>query len=120
MISALSACQAHQEKWYLQHPQALQEALSACPEQTPRGISCEHLKMLDRFVKELADELQQDPQAFGQKIMQLQMKITQLEATLHRSPAPQELKAVQVQLHNLNQELEHHMLAVRLLESPGG
>tara|TARA_B100000949_G_C14192359_1_gene412316 strand:+ start:645 stop:1028 length:384 start_codon:yes stop_codon:yes gene_type:complete len=117
LISLITACSSHSEKWYLNHPDALKKALSECPKQTPKGLSCKQLTLLYKAVTEYAVDLQTNPQAFGQEIIALQNKISELEKQLQESSGG-EKEGIQEKIDALNKKLDIYLTTVRLFESP--
>ena len=67
MMASLSvaACAAHDEHYYSLHPKALEEAIAACPQQAPKGVSCDQLKNIASQVNDLAYQLRLNPQDYG-------------------------------------------------------
>lgn len=68
VILGLTSCSAKNEHYYKSHPNELQQAIKACPERQPQGMSCEQLEALANRMNKLAYQLQLSPQGFGKKL----------------------------------------------------
>lgn len=101
--------------YYRLHPLALQAAFKACPESSPRGVSCDELNQVVTHVNELAYQLRSDPQGFGQTILALQESIATQEAALHKNPHQPTLKET---LDASRIALKEKLAIVKWLESP--
>lgn len=115
MTLLLVACSAKDEHYYRTNPQALQDALSACPNKQPSGVSCEKLSSIALTVNDLAYQLQTNPQAFGRKILSLQEKLATAQENLKSHPEQTELKTL---IKENKQQLAECLAVVRWLESP--
>lgn len=106
-LSALliSCSQQHKEGYYYTHPTALIDVLKHCPQRSPSGLSCEQAQTLAQTFRSMAYELQQDPQVFGQKIIDLQIAYTKPDLT----SADKDV---------YTKELAMRLAVVRWLESP--
>ncbi|WP_115707113.1 hypothetical protein [Legionella sainthelensi] len=111
----LASCSAKNEYYYQTHPDELQQALKACPERQPQGLTCEQLETLATRMNELAYKLQMSPQGFGQKIIALQEAIAKEQSQLETEQNNENLKA---SLIKKKQDLADHLAVVRWFESP--
>ncbi len=111
----LASCSAKNEYYYQTHPDELQQALKACPERQPQGLSCEHMEALATRMNELAYKLQMSPQGFGQKIIALQEAIAKEQSQLNTERNNENLEA---SLMKKKQDLADHLAVVRWFESP--
>ena len=108
----MTACVAHDERYYSLHPNALQKAIIACPQKSPSTVSCEQLKNIAAHVNDLAYQLRLNPQGYGKEILMLQETIATQEtnatdaSTMKRSIAENK------------RDLEEHLAIVKWLESP--
>lgn len=115
IILGLTSCSAKNEHYYKAHPNELQQALKACPNKQPVGLTCEQLESLASRMNKLAYQLQLSPQSFGKKIMALQETIAKEQAQLKIDNNNTNLQA------NLTQnrhDLADHLAVVRWFESP--
>ncbi|QMT59987.1 MULTISPECIES: hypothetical protein [unclassified Legionella] len=115
VIFGLTSCSAKNEHYYKSHPNELQQAIKACPERQPQGMTCKELEVLANRMNKLAYQLQLSPQGFGKKIMALQETIIKEQAQLKAENNNANLQA------NLNQnkrDLADHLAVVRWFESP--
>lgn len=114
-VSFLVACQGRDEHYYRVHPQALQEAVEQCPGDEPSGLTCAQLNAIIAEVNQLALEVHQSPQAFGNKILSLQTELANLQLQARKNPGRsetyKEIEAVKLQL-------EMRLQIVKWLESP--
>lgn len=111
----LTSCGKKNEHYYQLHPKELQNALKACPNQAPQGLTCQQLDQLGKHMNSLAYELQSNPQAFGSRILTLQQTIANQHLELKRNNDNQELKISLVQNQH---DLADCMAVVKWLESP--
>ncbi len=111
----LASCSAKNEYYYQTHPDELQQALKACPERQPQGLTCEQLETLATRMNELAYKLQMSPQGFGQKIIALQEAIAKEQSQLETEQNNENLEA---SLMKKKQDLADHLAVVRWFESP--
>lgn len=111
----LASCSAKNEYYYQTHPDELQQALKACPERQPQGLSCEYMEALATRMNELAYKLQMSPQGFGQKIIALQEAIAKEQSQLNTERNNENLEA---SLMKKKQDLADHLAVVRWFESP--
>ncbi|QEY51121.1 hypothetical protein [Legionella longbeachae] len=111
----LASCSAKNEYYYQTHPDELQQALKACPERQPQGLSCEQMEALATRMNELAYKLQMSPQGFGQKIIALQEAIAKEQSQLNTERNNENLEA---SLMKKKQDLADHLAVVRWFESP--
>lgn len=114
LILALTAC-SHNENDYRTNPEAMQQALKACPAKAPRGLSCTALEELAQRMNRLAYQLQNSPLAFGKKILNLQQKLSEQEKQLQISANTLKLKE---DIQNNKLQLAEHLATVKWLESP--
>lgn len=110
-VLLLAACTPHDEQYYREHPQMLQEALKKCPSEQQQ-VSCQELNRIAREVNQLAYELQANPQGFGRSILALQMDIFKPQTSVVSSDDVKKLNAMQ-------QELAMRLAMVKWLEAPG-
>lgn len=68
VILGLTSCSAKNEHYYRTHPNELQQAIKACPNRQPAGLTCEQLESLANRMNKLAYQLQLSPQGFGKKL----------------------------------------------------
>ncbi|KTC83111.1 hypothetical protein [Legionella cincinnatiensis] len=111
----LASCSAKNEYYYQTHPDELQQALKACPERQPQGLTCEQMETLATRMNELAYQLQMSPQGFGQKIIALQEAIAKEQNQLNTERNNENLEA---SLMKKKQDLADHLAVVRWFESP--
>lgn len=116
----VSSCSKHNDRWYLSHPAALQEALEACPERAPRDLSCQQLNELGVVINQYAEQLQANPQAFGQKIIAMQSDISRLEQQMQSASSKALKESLSFKIASIQKKLDFYMATVRLLESPVG
>lgn len=65
---------AKPENYYKTHPEAAFRLLEQCREGSePSDISCAQIATITEIFRQWANEIQSDPQDFGQHIMQLQI-----------------------------------------------
>lgn len=105
---------AHDAEYYRQNPNALQQALKACPEKQPSAIGCEQLKTIAVQLNDLAYQLRQSPQEYGKDILRLQEAIAKDEALL-QAGTQTEIASL---LDENKQELRARLAVVKWLESP--
>lgn len=109
-LFSLTACSKIDEHYYRLHPPALQAALKQCPQKNNFPVSCARLKALAQETSKLAYELQLNPQAFGQSIMDLQEQL----AIAQKAGS----EAEKVQINEIENKLQARLAVVRWLESP--
>jgi hypothetical protein len=66
-------------QYLMQHPSELQEKYKACEDSASQDKACEIVRTAAKDFLELVNERNQDPEAFGQKVLQIQMKLATLE-----------------------------------------
>lgn len=110
----LNGCQMRDEHYYRYHPQVLKEQLQQCPQQTSSPLGCERLQAIAVELNELANELRQDPQMFGHRILSLQETIA---AQQHQLSTGND-KTLQTSIQLNKQQLDTRLAVVRWLESP--
>jgi hypothetical protein len=115
IIFGLVACAAKNEHYYKSHPDELQKAIKACPQNTPQGLTCEQLESLANRMNQLAYQLQLSPQHFGKKIMSLQEAIINQQKQLKIEGNNPSLQASIVQSKH---DLADHLAVVKWFESP--
>ena len=109
----LTACQAKDDQYYRLHPQKLQAALNDCSS-TNDSKHCQRLRKIGFEVNQLAYKLQSQPQAFGQKIIALQVELVKLHERYSEKKNDETMKEIEQ-----NQALlEQHLAIVKWLESP--
>lgn len=86
----------------------MQQAIQACPDQSPDGVTCQQLALMAQHINALGYQLQQSPQGFGLKILALQETIAR----------QQEQANVTEELENNKQDLVALLSIVKWLESP--
>jgi len=116
-LLANSCTAAHNATYYNLHPLELQEAIEACPEKYPAGVTCEQLNVSATQINVLASELHQDPQGFGRKILELQEHLAKLAVELKQYPNHPELLT---SIDSKNTQLAERLAIVKWLESPRG
>lgn len=116
-ICLLTACVKKDAHYYWQHPDKLQAVLAECPAIQQQGIDCHALGVIQKTMLTLANELQQNPQRFGNKIIQLQEKIAMLKTQIEKNRDDQTLHKT---LSESRIDLQQRMAIVKWLESPGG
>ncbi|MEM1243732.1 MAG: EexN family lipoprotein, partial [Pseudomonadota bacterium] len=86
MATILTACNQVQDKQYfLTHPQELKKTLNQCVKMPNQGLDnarCKQASLAYSEFEALLLHSQQNGQAFGQKIIQLQLKIANLKAKI--------------------------------------
>lgn len=115
LILGLTSCAKKNEHYYLSHPDKLQAAIKLCPEQQPKGLSCEQLQQIAGRMNNLAYQLQLSPQGFGNKILSLQEMIAKQQQQLKNEGINAELQA---KIDQNQHDLSEHMAVVKWLESP--
>lgn len=106
---------AFEEHYYKENPKALQKAMKQCPENQPKGISCDQLKHVAEQINNSVRELQIDPQKYGQRILALQELIAKQSSALKQDSGQSEL---QTSLNENIQQLNERLAIVKWLESP--
>lgn len=115
LLATLSACQIHDEQYYLLHPKEIKQALSNCSSNNLKHVSCQQLEVLAEKTRRLIYELRLSPQGFGKSILKLQEKIASLKRELHKPPNQPNLKK---SLEKNKLDLKQRLAIVRWLESP--
>lgn len=115
ITAGLASCSVKNEYYYQTHPDVLQQALKACPETQPQGLTCEQMNTLADRMNKLAYQLQMSPQGFGQKIIALQESIAKEEIQLKTEPNNEHLQA---SLTQKKRDLADHIVVVKWFESP--
>lgn len=110
VILTLFGCNAHDERYYREHPNALQAVIENCPDQAPKLVSCEVLRQIATQVNDYVYELRMSPQGYGKTILVLQ------ETIAHQMHSHQ--LDIQTDLENNIQELKDRLAIVNWLESP--
>lgn len=111
----LTSCNTKNEHYYQSHPKELQKALKECPDQVPQGLTCQQIEQVGKRMNSLAYELQASPQAFGNKILNLQQTIANQHTELKKNSNNQELK---ISLAQNQRDLADYLAVVKWLESP--
>ena len=116
MTLLLMACSKRDDFYYRTHPLDLKEALNKCPNKAPNLVNCKRLHELSMHISNLADELRQNPQEFGQSILKLQNKIAETKKTLNHTHDAK----LSSMLEQLEVQLSERKAIVKWLESPVG
>ena len=106
---------AQDERYYKLHPKALQQAIKECSIKKQSSLSCDNLLSIAVYVNEMAQQLQSNPQAFGQSILELQETIARQEQQLFQHTNQSEIKSA---LDENKKQLAERLALVNLLESP--
>lgn len=115
IILGLTSCAAKNKHYYQSHPKELQQAVKACPEKQPKGLTCNQLEELAIQMNRLAYQLQFAPQGFGKKIIALQETIAREEEQIKKETNNLDLKS---SLAQNRLELADHLAVVKWFESP--
>ncbi|MFI4963564.1 MAG: hypothetical protein ACHP6H_06895 [Legionellales bacterium] len=115
MLMGLSFYAFADEQYYLSNPKELQQAVKACPAQTPKDLSCQQAEELAVHMNKLAYQLQGDPQGFGGIILKLQETLANQQVELKTAGSNDALKAT---IEKNKQVLAEHLAIVKWLESP--
>lgn len=107
----LTSCSAHDEQYYRDNPQQLQQIIKNCPTQQPSGVSCDQLRSVAIDLNQMAYEMRLDPLDYGKKIMALQTKLSILQQEKDNPADIQSIKTTQ-------QELQQRLTVIRWLTSP--
>lgn len=116
-LIGLTSCANKDNNYYRSHPKELQAAVKACPDQQPKGLTCQQIGKIADRMNRLGYQLQVNPQAFGGKILALQYNIAEQQLHLKKDANNAQLKASLD--HNLH-ELAYLLAVVKWLESPEG
>ncbi len=108
----LTACSTQDQSYFSVHPKALQEAISRCPDEAPKQVSCDELHQLALTVNAYVYELRMSPQDYGQKILALQETIARQQQALKTHAD------VQTALLKNQAELRERLAIVNWLEAP--
>lgn len=111
----IAACSAHDEHYYRQHPNALQDALKKCDEQESKALNCAQLREMALRMNELAYQLRGDPQNYGKQILALQQTVATQELELEKNSNQPELQTL---LNKNKAQLKERLAVVKWLESP--
>lgn len=97
LVILLSGCEQkpYSYVYLLQHPAILEKELSAC--QIMNTAGCDEVQRAARDYSNMMAELQEDPEAFGQKILQAQTELAKKQKALPAEYAAQ-LEKVQAML----------------------
>lgn len=112
LVLCLTNLQAMSEQTYWLNPQAVQKAMSKCPQTPPTDISCDKLKSIASHINQLGNALRADPQGFGLKILRLQETIASQQDAVKSSD-------INTSLLENQQRLSEYLAIVKWLESPG-
>lgn len=115
MTMGLMSCTSKNEQYYRSNPKALQNAVNACPNHQPPGLSCQQLEQLRDRLTHLAYQLQMNPQDFGRKILELQQTIAKQKEQVTQNSHDNELHA---SLEQNQHHLADYLAVVKWLESP--
>ncbi|MDP3560195.1 MAG: hypothetical protein Q8R79_07610 [Legionellaceae bacterium] len=108
-ILVLLGCTPRDQHYYFQHPHALQKEALRCQAQSEH---CQNLQQWYAQMQQLASELSQDPQAFGQSIIQLQTQLAMHEDAVSLDPSLQSV------IDTEKQDIFMRLSVVKWLESP--
>lgn len=112
----LIGCVAQNEQYYRTHPKILQEAMQNCPARAPsKNVSCIQAEVIAKEIAAQIAQLQDNPQAFGQKILKLQETLDQQTLSLRANPNVSELKII---IDTNKNKLAEYLALVGWLESP--
>jgi hypothetical protein len=114
LVFGMTSCSNNQD-YYRLHPKELQQAVNACPNKQPQGLTCQQLEVLAKRMNTLAYQLQMSPQGFGKKILALQETIAKEKEQLKTESTNTNL---QTSLTQNNRDLEDYLAVVRWFESP--
>lgn len=126
----LAACdQTRDRQYFMKHPKQIQSVLENCQANAFPTAVCQAASQAQNDLIQLSQALKSDPQAFGDKILQLQVKLSEAKQTYsqlqtqlqqQKSPSP----ALRAQLQQADQELKELISAnqklltiIRLTES---
>ena len=115
LMFLVSACSVQDERYYIEHPKAMQNALDSCPARAPESIGCDKLHDLANKMSILAMHLRESPQDFGKQILALQESIAKNSADLTKNSAQPKLQAL---LDRDKHDLTLRLAVVKWLESP--
>lgn len=110
-----NVCMAHDINYYTMNPKEMQNALTACPAHHPNDVSCEQLNHIAMHMNDLAMELRQNPQGYGQSILAMQENIAKQRALNAQHETTPELQA---ELVKNQQVLRDRLTIIKWLESP--
>ena len=111
----LVGCSPKDKFYYQTHPQYLQNAIKDCQLKASTSLSCEQLKEVALASNALAYQLQMNPQAFGQQILNLEEKIALQKKELNTKADQPKLKTG---LEKNERLLKQYLAIVQWLESP--
>lgn len=106
----LVGCEKRDERYYREHPMALQKAIAECPAHEQALVDCETLHQIALQVNDYVYELRMGPQVFGKAILSLQETIA--KQTLSHQAYLEPL------LEKNRQTLRERLAIVNWLESP--
>ena len=115
IILGLTSCSKKNEHYYQMHPQELQQAIKSCPQKSPEGMTCIELQNIAERMNDLAYQLQQSPQGFGNKIIALQETIAKQQQQLKTESNSANLQASIAENEKI---LAEYLAVVKWLESP--
>lgn len=107
-LLVLAGCTTKDSTYYRLHPKALEEAIKACPDESPAKVDCGKLALLATEVNQLGYAFQSNPQEFGHQIALMQGQLAVL----------QKLKSDDAAKAALKERLAQHLAIVRWLASP--
>lgn len=108
-IGLLTSCSEKPSTYYWQHPQALRHALIQC-QQSRNSPVCEKLFQIGYSMNILGQELQANPQAYGNTLLNLQMELGKKMAKKQQSTS--------TSLESIKQEIQQRLAVIKWLESP--
>lgn len=109
-LLSLTGCGSHDERYYREHPKALQDAIAECPVHAPKMVDCETLHQIAIQVNEYVYDLRMSPQEFGKTMLALEETIAKQESSHQADVKPM--------LDKNKQELRERLAIVNWLESP--
>lgn len=104
ICSMLAGCDQFDHTAYQKNPQALEKAMKRCATETEEINPCKAIKRFAYQLSYLGYQLQLNPQAFGLKVLTLQM-------TMASNHDPEALQRMQ-------EDLGIYLTVIRWLESP--
>ena len=116
-IILLAGCYSAPEREYLKDPKKFKTALAACPGTQPSGVSCKTLTLMHRAIVNYGTVLQSNPQAFGQRILQLQSEIEESKDKLAKASSAEKI-TIEERLQQQKELLAVYMMTVRIYEQP--
>ncbi len=120
-------------EYLMRHPNVLEREVQTCDVQATNSVYCKMVFNTRSMFVNLIDEMQSDPEAFGQSILDLEMQTAQLRDAVQQAkqkldqtkPDASDYAAVKENYRNQQIKLDNHLeninahLAVVGLASPG-